>query len=288
MNIKFIPSIYFIIIFTVIGYKSFSQELVNYEMKFQIEPQSNTGSLFLRTLLPMDIIDKQSLKKIDFSIQPDSIFIKEGRKYVDFSFKNIKAAFTLNIKIKILIKSGVISRTTNTESLEKYLQPEKFIEVNDPKILATAKKLRANNKLQTVIKTLKFLHHHFSSDSKYYAEAIGARKALELRSGDCTEYCDLFTALCRANNIGVRVIEGLISNFNLTPRHSWVEFYDEDNNVWIRLDPTKNKTFQKKSNLGYIQLSNTRNDKYLNNYSLWAYNYTSIQPKINLIISFYN
>ncbi len=80
----------------------------------------------------------------------------------------------------------------------------------------------------------------------------GATKALE--SGKdflCMEFADSFVALARAQKIPSRVVQGYAYTNNQYMRplsvatdvlHAWVEYFDEEKNLWIPMDPTWGKT----------------------------------------------
>ena len=87
------------------------------------------------------------------------------------------------------------------------------------------------------------LHSIFNSTIKnldkynFANEPKGALGALKLGGGDCTDYTDLFVALCRARGLPARHVHGILaSGFSDTPKHSWAEVYIPHNG-WVRLDP---------------------------------------------------
>jgi len=66
----------------------------------------------------------------------------------------------------------------------------------------------------------------------------GAIEAFNTRQGVCFDYACLFIAMCRANDIKVRMVIGEGFNGKQWVNHSWNEFYDEKEQRWISVDPT--------------------------------------------------
>lgn len=66
----------------------------------------------------------------------------------------------------------------------------------------------------------------------------GAISAYETRSGVCFDYACLFTAMCRADNIPVRLIVGEGFNGSTWVSHSWNEVYVAEEDRWAPVDCT--------------------------------------------------
>lgn len=66
----------------------------------------------------------------------------------------------------------------------------------------------------------------------------GAIPTFDSKSGICFDYACLFAAMCRANNIKVRIITGQGFNGNNWVSHAWNQVYIEKENEWINVDPT--------------------------------------------------
>jgi len=66
----------------------------------------------------------------------------------------------------------------------------------------------------------------------------GAIEAFNTRQGVCFDYACLFVAMCRANDIKVRMVIGEGFNGKQWVNHSWNEFYDDSEQRWIKVDPT--------------------------------------------------
>jgi hypothetical protein len=66
----------------------------------------------------------------------------------------------------------------------------------------------------------------------------GAIPTFYSKRGICFDYSCLFAAMCRANNIKVRIITGQGFNGSNWVSHAWNQVYIEKENKWINVDPT--------------------------------------------------
>jgi len=66
----------------------------------------------------------------------------------------------------------------------------------------------------------------------------GAIPTFNTRSGICFDYACLYVAMCRANNIKVKIITGQGFNGSNWVSHAWNQVYIEGENTWINVDPT--------------------------------------------------
>jgi len=66
----------------------------------------------------------------------------------------------------------------------------------------------------------------------------GAIPTFNSRTGICFDYACLYAAMCKANNIKVRIITGQGFNGSNWVSHAWNQVYIESNNTWINVDPT--------------------------------------------------
>ncbi|MBU3155513.1 transglutaminase domain-containing protein [Clostridium estertheticum] len=66
----------------------------------------------------------------------------------------------------------------------------------------------------------------------------GAIPTFNSKSGICFDYACLYVAMCRANNIKVRIITGQGFNGSNWVSHAWNQVYIAGENKWINVDPT--------------------------------------------------
>lgn len=66
----------------------------------------------------------------------------------------------------------------------------------------------------------------------------GAIHTFNTRSGICFDYSSLFVAMCRANEIKVRLITGKGYNGVSWVSHAWNQIYDDRSKTWVNVDTT--------------------------------------------------
>lgn len=254
-------------------------------IKYEMIIKGDTPKVILKSLIPHDIENVQIIKDINYSIQPDTIFYNNGNKYAEFILTNPSKNALVNISVNIVLLKSDLStilkeKTLTTELTSDYLIQEKYIETDHELIKNKALELRKEEQLKTIKKTFAYVNQNIVYNG-FNPSCIGAAKALELKRGDCTEFSDLFVALCRSNNIPARVVEGYTIDYGNTLKHNWTEVYVNDHG-WVRFDPTpgNSSTFKKTKNR-YIQLSTVRNDKILNNGHFYRYQYWGDPIKVN-------
>ena len=272
----------------------FSQEekTLKCNFKYEVVSTGQTSKLKLICLVPQDIDNVQKINSINYSIQPDNIFYKSGNKYVQFILDNLshKTEIVISVVLRLFVNdlsTNIENKKALNDTLVNFLNSEKYIEKDNKKITKTALKLQANTQEKTVQKIYTFVNQKIEYTG-YNPTDIGATKALSTKQGDCTEFSDLFVALCRANNIPARVVEGMVTDYKNTAKHIWTEVYF-DKYGWIRFDPTpgNSSTFKRMENK-YIQLSIVRNDEILNNYHYWVYWYWGAPVEIKEYIEIEN
>ncbi len=152
-------------------------------------------------------------------------------------------------KIWFINPTRLVNYNTSSGIYLNYTKPEPFIESDNPLIISVARELAAG--VENPLLVVKKFYDWVSTNIRYQlqSEEKGALWALENMRGDCSEYADLFIALCRAYGIPARKIIGwAFSDLvgNLSPgshryinysAHAWVEVYFEQYG-WMILDPT--------------------------------------------------
>ena len=108
---------------------------------------------------------------------------------------------------------------------------------------------------------------------------IGAKKALEIKKGKCSEYAASMVALCRAKGIPARIVTGHFLRERDTS-HAWVEvYYDEYG--WVTYDPTiLSSTIVYKDAKGRVLkvVNNLKPDEAQSNYIVLSRNELSRSP----------
>ena len=262
---------------------------VSYTFHFNIEKAPRTDRVEFTAVVPQSM-DKRQTVEVDFSLKPSRIYIDKGVKYAHWSLTNVKSGVHFTMKVKGQLKTYELDSLKKgsfklpAAEKTKYLNPEKYLESASPDIVDLARKIKdgkttvetAENILQEVCKIMKY--------EGWIEKDNGALKSLKLKTGDCTDYSDLFIALCRAKKIPARFMSGVVSFWRAgdTPKHNRAEFYVESLG-WVPVDPLwtdlKNASLKKVGD-NYLIFSTRRNDPNLGGYAFWYYRYWGKPVKV--------
>lgn len=122
---------------------------------------------------------------------------------------------------------------------EADLAPNRFIQSDDPKIVAMAREAAGNEQDPWKVAIALERYVHDAVEEKNYSTAFAsASEVAESREGDCTEHAVLLAAMARALKMPARVAIGLVyapseQGFAF---HLWTEVYL--NGRWLPLDGT--------------------------------------------------
>ena len=217
------------------------------KIQYSFTVQNTTNHLLkkaeLWTYAPVKQTATQRCVSIQASHPYQQITDNLGNQILHFSFKNLPPYSTKIITIKANLNVSDISNPIDESNKEIYLQPEKYLESDNPEIILAAKKLTSSDPLKTAQNTFRWVSEHIKYTG-YLSKNLGALYALKHKKGDCTEFMYLFAAICRANRIPSRCIGGYVvkNDSILKPNgyHNWAEFYEDGE--WKISDP-QNKVF---------------------------------------------
>lgn len=121
--------------------------------------------------------------------------------------------------------------------LEEYLRANKFIQADDPDIVAVARQVvtREQEAWQTATSLAQWTFTHLTRKNLTLGFAT-AKEAMTTQTGDCTEHAVLLAALLRAAGLPTRVVAGLVYQQGAFLGHMWTEIYLDG---WIPLDATR-------------------------------------------------
>jgi hypothetical protein len=220
---------------------------VSFTARYTINAGPGTDNLRLDALIPRTLSGRQKVLKIDYSVPPSRTFEQDGNAYAEFVFekptRSTEVAITVDAEIyrcDLATDSDDKSKRQieNKADLKQWLRHEDYLEKDAPEIVAAAQELRGHSEVETVRKTMAFVTSTVRP-GPYDPADRGALWALHKKQGDCTEFADLFVALCRANNLPARFRQGfLVCELpgGGTPKHDWAEVYLADYG-WVPFDP---------------------------------------------------
>jgi transglutaminase-like putative cysteine protease len=257
--------------------KARNTDKVQFDLCYDFYMEAIPSRMNFVTVIPKTILDRQQILDIKYSTEQSRVFSKNGNEYVEFVFTRPGRQFQLKINIKARLSRFDLftARKMYKENppeipdLNDFLKHEKYIEKDNPQIQQIAKSIKA----QTETDIVKEIYEYVTDHLQYVIrnDEAGAVKTLRKKKGGCTEYSDLFVALCRAKNIPARVVKGYVTEFDSIPQHAWAEAYLKEYG-WVPFDliygdvkqkSAKNKRFQNLKPI-YIYLTSTRNDPILN------------------------
>ena len=199
----------------------------------------------LWTFAPVKQTANQRCLKLHSNYPYKLLTDESGNQVLHFKFENLApyASRVVTIKANLLVSDT--ANPTPTGPWPQDLNPQKYIESDHPSITDAALKLHALEASKTIEKVYQWVAGNVRY-SGYDGKDRGALFALEHKKGDCTEYADLFVALCRANGIAARPIGGFVCPqsgvLKARDYHNWGEFYVDG--TWKLADPQKRVLMQ--------------------------------------------
>ena len=263
------------------------------ESTYKIEASPDTRNFKLTCWLPQSFKNKQIVDTIIFSEPPLRTISTNGTDYAEFVFADLSQGKELTVRTTMKIYEcdlQVLKEKKDSfvaqEQLDSYLKSERHIEVDDELIQQKAYMLKGKTILSTIENTYNFVVRHLQYTR--FPEPLGARNALIHKEGDCTEFTDLFVALCRANNIPARRMYGFVINAKGNQRHNWPEAYI-DKIGWVPFEVTAGNAqrFDYMKN-NYVYTSIVNRDGNAKNISLYHIQYNGEKPMMKSSVVFKN
>lgn len=134
-------------------------------------------------------------------------------------------------------------------TLEKYLASSQYWDTQNATVKDLAQKLKTpQNIYDYVVKTLSYNYDAVGTERLRKGSSEAVRNPI---NSICTEFTDLFVAICRAAGIPARELEGYAYNDNPKLKgllvnndvlHAWPEYFDLKKKQWIMVDPTFGNT----------------------------------------------
>jgi len=265
-----------------------SNIIVELDLSYDFSVPGETHRINFIVVLPKTIPDRQSILSINYSPKPSRIFHKNGNRYAEFIFikPGRQVEIEINIRVELFRYDLLTARKKRKKDrpqdyqLKAFLKQEKHIEKDHYHIQEIADGIEG----QMEIDIVKSIYDYVIDNMEYTIRSRrgrGAVKALQHGKGDCTEYADLFVAICRAKNIPARVVTGYTVGVDPTSsKHNWAEVYLQEYG-WVPFDPStgdkdgviiRNRAFGR-MRPAYIYLSYIRNDEVLRSYNFSLYRY---------------
>jgi len=262
--------------------------LVEFDLTYDFSVPGQTRSISFVVVLPTTIPCRQKILSRSYLPKPSRIFNENGNRYAEFVFNKPERHEKVKIRVKAeLYRYDLLTSRAETgeqmvggERLDDFLKQERYIESDQDEIRQIAAGLEGNTEIDVVKQIYDYVLDHMEY-VKSGKDDRGAMVAMERGKGDCTEYADLFVAICRARDIPARVVTGYTVQAETSrSKHNWAEVYLQDRG-WVPFDPAagdmkspifRNRAFGTMRPV-YIYLSHIRNDHVLDNHNFGTYKY---------------
>jgi transglutaminase-like putative cysteine protease len=186
---------------------------------------------------------------LDQEVQPapaEWINDEYGNSYARIELGALTAGESIETTITNTVKVNELAHDLalcSGDTPSAFLDPETFVESDDPAIQALARELSSTrgNACETLRTLYDYVADHLTY-TRYESGDRGAAWAFDHASGDCTEFADALLALSRAAGIPARFLEGVTyrEEEGQEPgqiKHDWLEAYLPGHG-WVPLDPT--------------------------------------------------
>ena len=226
-------------IFLIFG----NYQLFDFHFKYFLENTTNQTKT-LEIAIPPET-DNQKIVYKEISPPPFNIKIDPDGNWL----AQYKLTANQELEIDVSGQAKIIPNTIKASIDDKnYLKEQVFWPINDPSIKQIADSL----------KNIKDIYNYTVNTLNYDYNAINAsnrKGALVTLSSPntsiCTDFTDLFITLARAKGIPAREVQGFAYtnnskikpiNINADILHAWPQYYDQNKESWVSVDPTWEKT----------------------------------------------
>lgn len=211
---------------------------VTYGFTLQNTTNQVVKDLEFWTYAPVSLTATQRCERIQTS-HPCTVSKDElGNQVLHFRLGDIAPEATKIIRVWAYLKVTDKEQPLRVADLAPYLSCQPTIESGSPAIMQQAKQLWAASPGEAAKRIYTWTANTIRYTG-YHPIDRGAVFALQNREGDCTEFAELFVALCRANKIPARCVGGYVyqGDAALEPGryHDWAEFYQQG--TWRIADP---------------------------------------------------
>jgi transglutaminase-like putative cysteine protease len=214
------------------------------QIRYSYTLRNTTGQLLENaqfwTYAPVPQTSHQKVRKIKTNLPYRSVRDDLGNEMLHFELANIPpyGARIVSITVDLLVSGSPVGMSAGRA--DRFTRPEPHIESDDTRIVSLARSLSNTRPEAGARKAYDWVAEHLFTEV-YVAEDRGALYALQSKTGDCTEFSYLLTALYRAQQIPARPIAGYVFSGNgivkAVDYHNWTEFYTDG--AWQIADAQK-------------------------------------------------
>ena len=220
-----------------------SSQIFNFTIHYHLDNPNNQPAITQVSLPPDTAYQKMNYYQLE--PLPEKIEVDEDQNWIASYYLPANETVEVNIVADALVSFEQINPKLNPTPQKEHLNQQTYWESQQDSIKALAQELHSAREIyQAVVDTLEYTQEDLTGP----IERLGAVKALEQpNNATCQEFTDLFIALARVNHIPARRATGYAysNDPKLQPLslvsdilHAWPEYYDDQRQSWIPIDPT--------------------------------------------------
>lgn len=196
-------------------------------------------------IAPLDSTATQRVVGIHLDSPHSLITDAAGNPHLQLELDSVPPYGQREIRVEVELALAAEPNPSIKPDADWLTKPQRGIESDDASIAELASTLRGANASASIASIEGWLRSNIKSTA-YDAQDRGAHHALETRSGDCTEFAYLATALARAMGLPARAVDGWMSEsdgwLEASGFHTWAEVWDGER--WRVLDAQREAPLQ--------------------------------------------
>ncbi len=217
-------------------------------IRYHLDNPNNQPAITQVSLPPDTAYQKINYQQLQ--PQPKKIEVDQDGNWIATYYLTANKTTEVNLQASVMIGTEFINPQLQPQPLQDHVTAQKFWPVNHDKINQIARNKSAQEIYQYTVNQLSYTEEELTRDIK----RLGTLEALaNPDKATCQEFTDLFITLARANNIPARRATGYAHSQNPKLRplslvtdvlHTWPEYYNLKNQIWVPIDPTWGSTTQ--------------------------------------------
>ena len=262
------------------GYKISRQ--IQYSFTLQNRSHQVIKQAELWTFAPVKQTASQRCLKLQSNYPYKLLTDDSGNQMLHFIFENLAPYGSRVVSIKANL---LVSTNANPIPLGPWprdFNPQKNIQSDHSAINRLAHNLHAPSLYRTIENVFGWMISNLRY-SGYTGKDRGALYALKHKEGGCTEYADLFVALCRANGIAARPIGGYVCPqsgvLKARDYHTWGEFYEDG--TWKLADPQNRVLMQNTADYIAMRIIHASEDDPMGPYNRFRFKGEGLKVRMN-------
>ncbi len=255
---------------------------VQYSFTLQNRSHHMIKQAELWTFAPVKQTANQLCLKLQSNYPYKLLTDDSGNQVLHFTFENLAPYGSRVVTIKANLLFTATANPIPSEPSSRDFNPQKYIESEHPAVIRIAHILQKADTSKTIEEAFRWVAGNVRY-SGYAGRDRGALYALAHKKGDCTEYANLFVALCRANGIAARPIGGYVCPqsgvLKARDYHNWGEFYEKG--IWQLADPQNRVLMRNAADYIAMRIIHGSEDSPMGPYNRFRFKGEGLEVKMN-------